>query len=303
MMNIKNIKNTLSLATGRTGLILKKHSPEILIAAGVVGIVASTIMACKATLKADTVINDTKEKLDRIHYAKENVDSKEYSDTDYKKDLSITYFQAGLGFIKLYGPAVLLSVASIGCILGSHGIMKKRNLALVAAYKAVEESFNKYRKRVVDELGEEKDKMFKTGVHQEKVSVVETDENGNKVKVKKTIETIDPNSISQYARFFDEASAAWSKTPEYNMTFLRCQQNYANDLLHSRGHLFLNEVYDMLKIPRSQAGAVVGWVRGEGDDFVDFGIFDGERMAVRDFVNGYERSILLDFNVSGLSMI
>jgi hypothetical protein len=131
---------------------------------------------------------------------------------------------------------------------------------------------------------------------------VDTDENGKKIKSKKTIEVTDPNGVSQYARFFDESCVQWSKTPEYNLTFLNCQQNYANDLLHSRGHVFLNEVYDMLGIPRSQAGAVVGWVLGKDNDvgYIDFGIYDGNRMRARDFVNGYERSILLDFNVDGV---
>lgn len=296
-MNFESIKGVIGRATGRGGLLLKKHSPEILMVTGVVGIVASTVMACRATLKAGEVIDEAKKKLDVIHEAQGLV---QYSPADYKKDLTITYVQTGFEFIKLYGPAVLVGAASIGCILSSHGIMKKRNLALVAAYKAVEKSFSDYRKRVVDEFGVEKDRLLKNGTVQSKISVVEIDENGKAKKSQKIVETTDPNSLSQYARFFDEGSINWSKTPEYNLTFLKCQQNYANDLLRTRGHIFLNEVYDLLGIPRSQAGAVVGWVKEVGDGFVDFGIFDGERMAVRDFVNGYERSILLDFNVDGV---
>lgn len=267
---------------------------------GVVGIVTSTVLACRATLKAGEVIEEAKGKLDKIHYANQNIDKETYSERDYKKDLTVTYVQTGVDFAKLYGPAVLIGVASIGCILGAHGIMKKRNLALVAAYKAIETSFADYRKRVVEEFGMEKDRLLKNGIVQSKVSVVEIDENGKAKKSQKVVEVTDPNGISQYARFFDEASINWSKTPEYNLTFLKCQQNYANDLLKSRGHIFLNEVYDLLGIPRSQAGAVVGWVKDVGDGFVDFGLFDGENMRVRDFVNGYERNILLDFNVDGV---
>lgn len=299
-MNLESIKGLMSRATGRGGLLLRKHSPEILMVTGVVGIVASTVMACRATLKVDEVIDEAKGKLDKIHYANENLREEEYSKQDYKKDLTVAYVQTGVAFVKLYGPAIFVGAASIGCILGAHGIMKKRNLALVAAYKAIETGFSDYRKRVVEEFGSEKDRLLKNGIVQSKVSVVEIDENGKAKKSQKIIETTDPNGVSQYARFFDEASINWSKTPEYNLTFLKCQQNYANDLLKTRGHIFLNEVYDLLGIPRTQAGAIVGWVREVGDGFVDFGIFDGERMAVRDFVNGYERSILLDFNVDGI---
>jgi hypothetical protein len=307
-MKLQNIGKTLSLGLGRTGLLLKKHSPEILMATGVAGIVTSTVLACRATLKADEVLDNAKVKLDKIHEAKEQIEKMDmndephisYSEQDYKKDLAVTYLQTGWDFVKLYGPAVTLGLASIACMVTSHGIMRKRNLALVAAYKAVEESFSQYRKRVVEELGEEKDRQFKYGIKKEKVSEVAMDEDGNEVVNEKEVETIDPNGISQYARFFDESSTQWSKTPEYNMQYVLCQQRYANDLLNSKGHLFLNEVYDMLGLERSQAGTIVGWVKGNGDNYVDFGIFDEENEAKRAFVNGHERSILLDFNVDGI---
>jgi hypothetical protein len=299
MGKLQVIKTMVQGKLGRTGLVINKYSPEILMGVGIVGVITSTVMVCKATTKADVVLDKLKSDKEKIIYAKENL-SHDYTEQDYKKDLTISYVQAGVGFVKLYGPSITLAAVSIGCILGSHGIMKKRNLALVAAYKAVEQSFADYRKRVVAEYGSEKDRLFKNGIVQSEISVTETDENGKTKKVKAVIESVDPNGISQYARFFDEGSVNWSKTPEYNLVFLKCQQNYANDLLHARGHIFLNEVYDLIGVPRSQAGAVVGWVAGEGDDFVDFGIFDHESMAKRDFVNGYERSILLDFNVSGV---
>jgi len=223
-----------------------------------------------------------------------------YTEQDYKKDLTVTYVQTGLSFVKLYAPAVTLGVASICCILGAHNIMKKRNVAIVAAYKAVEGSFKDYRRRVVSEFGEDKDRQFRYGINHETVTEVENDEDGKAKKVKKIVESADPNHYSQYARFFDEACTNWSKTPEYNALFLKAQQNYANDMLHAKGHLFLNEVYDLLGVPRSQAGAVTGWLMGNGDDFVDFGIYNLNSEAARDFVNGYERSILLDFNVDGV---
>ena len=59
----------------------------------------------------------------------------------------------------------------------------------------------------------------------------------------------------------------------------------------------------MLGIPRTQAGQIVGWIYDEkhpiGDNKVDFGIYNTYNEANRNFVNGYERTILLDFNVDG----
>ena len=299
-MNLSKIGGAVGKLLGRKGLLLKKHSPEIMLVVGVVGVVTSGVMACRATLKVEAVLDTTREKLDKIKEAKGLVSEEEYSEADAKKDTALTYVQTGFEFVKLYGPAILVGAASIACIVGSHGIMRKRNFALVAAYKAIETSFKDYRKRVVDEFGQDKDRMLKNGITQSKIAVIEMDENGKAKKFQKVVENIDPTGISQYARFFDESCPNWSKTPEYNLTFLKCQQNYANDLLKTRGHVFLNDVYDLIGVPRSQAGAIVGWVRDNGDGFIDFGLFDGERMAVRDFVNGTERSILLDFNVDGI---
>ena len=301
MSKLQTLKTGVSRVAGRSGLVMKKHSPEILMTVGVVGIVTSTVLACRATLKAEEVVETAKNKLDKIHYAKENISAEEYSEQDYQKDLVIAYVQTGVDFVKLYGPAVTLGVASIACVLGAHGIMRKRNIAIMAAYKAVEQNFSTYRKRVIEEFGEEKDRHYRTGVYAEQVTVTKVDpETGKKTKVTETVEKVDPSMVSQYARFFDKNSSQWSPQPEYNLTFLKCQQNYANDLLHARGHIFLNEVYDMLGVPRTQGGAIVGWVKGEGDDFVDFGIFDGDDEKKRAFVNGYEDSVLLDFNVAGV---
>lgn len=305
-MNTSIIK-TAGTALSKIGFKIRKHSPEILVTAGVVGTVASTIMACKATTKVSDILEDTKAKVDQVHMVLEDnaISEDRYSQEDSKKDLAIIYAQSGIQFVKLYGPAVALGVLSLGCILTSNNILRKRNVALAAAYTAIDQGFKEYRGRVVDRFGEAVDRELKYNIKAKKITETVTDEEtGKEKKVKKTVDVIsDSNGYSLYARFFDEASPAWEKDPEYNMMFLRAQQQYANDLLRARGHLFLNEVYDMLGIPRSKAGQVVGWVYDEnnpiGDNHVDFGIYDIRREVVRDFVNGYERSILLDFNVDG----
>lgn len=298
---VKSIPTMISRSGGTTTLLLKKHSPEILVGAGVVGGVVAAVMACKATRKIDDILDEHNESMSRYAQPKLLQISK-----DEKKEISKlkaqTYLKTAKEIAKIYAPPVTLGVASVGCILGGHGILKKRNVAIAAAYSVVQDRFNEYRSRVVDEFGEEKDKNLYFGTHQEKIEETEVNpKTGKSKKVKKTINVMDPNGYSQYARFFDDGSPNWVSDSELNLAFLRAQQNYCNDLLHARGHVFLNEVYDILGIPRSQAGAVVGWVLSdEGDNFIDFGIYSTRNQDAVDFVNGYEDSILLDFNVDGL---
>jgi hypothetical protein len=304
-MKTNEIMNTITRKFHRIGFQLKKHSPEILVVAGVVGGVTSAVMACKATTKAGDIIEDTKSQLDIIHKGMEdgNIRGVEYTKEDGTKDLTIVYTQTAVKFVKLYGPAVALGTASIVSILAGHNITRKRNLALTAAYATIDNSFKQYRNRVIERFGEGLDRELKYDVKTKEVEETVVNEDGTESTVKTTVNVIDPNTISDYSRIFDECNPSWSKSPEHNLVFLKQQQNYANDLLKSRGHLFLNEVYDMLGFPRTQAGQIVGWVYDDvnpvGDNFVDFGIYNLDSERARAFVNGYERSILLDFNVDG----
>ncbi len=282
-----------------------KHSPEILAGVGVVGVVGSLVMACKATTKLSDILDESKEQLDKIkEVAADPAYEEKYSQDDAKKDTTITYVQTAMKVTKLYAPSVILCASSLGCLLASNNILKKRNAALSAAYMTVDKSFKEYRKRVADRFGEEVEKEIRYNIKAEEITKV--DEDGNEVTetVKVMDGTDDPNSYSDYARFFDESCAAWQNDAEYNLTFLKAQQQYANDLLKARGRLFLNEVYRMLGIDETKAGQVVGWVYNPdnptGDNFVDFGIYNMQRERVRAFVNGYEPNILLDFNVDGV---
>ena len=303
-MKINNLVNSATRTFNRAGLKLKKHSPEIMVTAGVIGVVASAVMACKATTKASSIVDEMKEEMDKIHKAADMVDEEIYSEEDLKKDTSIVYIQTGVKFAKLYGPSIALGVLSITSILVGHNILRKRNLALAAAYTAIDTSFKAYRGRVVERFGKELDKELRYNIKAKEVEETVIDEKTGKEKVvNKTIDVVDPNEYSDYARFFVFFCNGWSKDPEFNLMFLKQQQSYANDLLKSRGHLFLNEVYDLLGIQRTKAGNIVGWIYDEknpvGDNFVDFGIYDINRPKNRDFVNGYERTIILDFNVDG----
>lgn len=299
------IMNKLTRKFHKVGFQLKKHSPEILVVAGVIGGVTAAVMACKATTKAGDILDDTKRQLDVIHQGMEDGDihGTEYTQEDGKKDLAIVYTQTAVKFIKLYGPSVALGTASIVAILAGHNITKKRNAALTAAYATLDGSFKDYRNRVIERFGEELDKELKYNIKAKEVEETVTNEDGTESTVKTTVNVVDPNTISLYARVYDDGNTGWSKSPELNLAFLKTQQSYFNDLLRTRGHVFLNEVYDALGFDRTQAGQIVGWVYDEknptGDNFIDFGIYDiNDPQKVR-FINGHERSILLDFNVDG----
>lgn len=283
---------------------VEKHSPEILMGVGVVGVVTGTVMACKATLKLNDILEEAQETRDKIKEVASNPNYEDkYTEEDAKKDLAVNCIQTGVKVAKLYAPAVAVGVAGVGCVLASHDIMKKRNVALSAAYLTVDKSFKEYKQRVVDRFGEEVEKEIRYGIKAEEIVETVTDEEGNETTVTETVKAMNPTLYSDYARFFDEASPCWQNDPEYNLMFLRAQQQYANDLLRAKGRLFLNDVYEMLGLEKSKAGQIVGWVydreNPNGDNFVDFGIYDMSKERVRAFVNGYETNILLDFNVDG----
>lgn len=297
---MKNIKTLLN----KTSFKVKKYSPEILMGVGIAGVVASTVLACKATMKVDSVLTESKEQIEKIKTVMEDPKyTEEYTEEDAKKDLTIVYTQAGLKLAKMYVPSIVVGAASIGLLIGSHRVLKKRNIALAAAYTTIDNSFKDYRKRVTDRFGEEVERQIKNNIKVVDVAKTTIDEDGNEVEQVEQVEVSALDGYSEYSRFFDDGCTGWEKDAEYNLMFLRAQQQYANDLLRSRGHLFLNEVYDMLGIPRTKAGQAVGWIYDPenpvGDNYVDFGIYDINKEKSRDFVNGYERTILLDFNVDG----
>lgn len=297
--------NNLTRSFHKFGFQIKKYSPEILLVTGVVGTVASAVMACKATTKAGDILENTQQKVNAINEVKTNpAYADQYSEEDAKKDLAIVYGQTAIDFIKLYGPSVLLGVASIGCILASHNIIHKRNVAISAAYAAANTSFKEYRGRVIERFGKELDKELRYNVKAQEIEETVTNEDGTETVVKRTVEFADPNLESDYARFYDDGCIGWTKDPETNLIFLKHVQAMFNDKLQREGRVYLNDVYKALGIPTTKAGQVVGWIWDDsddpvGDNYIDFGIYDTRNERKRAFVNGHERVILLDFNVDG----
>ena len=300
--------NKVTRSLHKVGFKFKKHSPEILVVTGVIGIVTSTVMACKATTKVNDIVTESKETIDKIHdcvgKGLHTSDGEEYTQEVANKDLAIIYTQTAWKFIKLYGPSVLIGAASIGCMVGSNRILRKRNVALAAALTTVEKSFKDYRGRVIDRFGKDLDRELRFGIKAKEIKEKVIDENGNETTVAKTVEVVDPNPAhSLYSIVFCEGNTGWTKNAELNKVFLIQQQNWANDKLRLRGYLTLNEVYEMVGAPTTAYGQIAGWVYTEdssvGDNFVDFGIFDVTNEKACDFVNGRERSIILDFNCIG----
>ncbi|MCD8119704.1 MAG: DUF6353 family protein [Lachnospiraceae bacterium] len=310
---MNNITNKAARVFHEVAFTTKKHSPEILIVTGIVGGVAATVMACKATLKVNDILTEHKDTVDKIHDVAADEKITEYTEEDEKKDLTTTYIQTGFKMAKNYAPAVLLGGLSITCILASNNILKKRWVASEAAVVAINNSFKDYRSRVVEKFGEAVDKELLCNLKATEIEEKVTDEEtGEEKTVTKTVTTANRNDSSEFAAYFgpyiyDEEGNTkpnlnYSTNNLYNMMFLREKESYANDLLKVKGRLFLNEVYAMLGLPETRAGQVVGWTydpkNPSGDNYVDFGIPE-DTLTYVDYVEGYTEEILLDFNVDG----
>lgn len=299
MKNKTEIMKSVNGVASKTVMKLKKHSPEILVVAGIAGTVVSAVLACKATTKVAEILDETKGTLDTIHEGMETgaINGQEYTTEDGKKDTVVVYAQTGMKLAKLYGPAIILGTLSITSILASNNILRKRNVALGAAYAAIDKSFKEYRGRVIERFGEQVDTELKYGIKAKKFEEIEVDtETGKEKKVKKTVMVADPNLQSDYAVYFDSKSRNYETNPDYNRMFLKAQQAFTNDKLQTRGHLFLNEVLDDLDLPRTPAGQIVGWTKDGPDGYVNFRIVEVERETED---GRHEPALLLDFNVEG----
>lgn len=299
MKNKTEILKSVNGVTSKAVMKLKKHSPEILVVAGIAGTVVSAVLACKATTKVAEILDETKGTLDTIHEGMETgaINGQEYTNEDGKKDTVVVYAQTGMKLAKLYGPAIILGTLSVTSILASNNILRKRNVALGAAYAAIDKSFKEYRGRVIERFGEQVDTELKYGIKAKKFEEIEVDpETGKEKKVKKTVMVADPNLQSDYAVYFDSKSRNYETNSDYNRMFLKAQQAFANDKLQTRGHLFLNEVLDDLDLPRTPAGQIVGWTKDGPDGYVNFRIVEVERETED---GRHEPALLLDFNVEG----
>lgn len=288
---------------------VKKHSPEILIVTGIVGVVTSTVLACKATTKVNDVIAKSKNALNDIYDKASDVEAgiisaEEYTPDIQRKELALVYGRTGYELAKLYAPAVAVGVLSLTAIIGSNNILRKRNVSLAAAYAATDKLFKDYRGRVVDRFGKEVDRELRYNIKHKEIDEIIVNEDGSESTQKKTVQVIEGPLYDEFSRVFDETCPCWVKNAERNMAFLKQQERFANQKLQEEGILTLNEVLVSLGYDRIAAGQVIGWTYNKGNPYsagyVDFGIFD-EALIERNskFINGYERSIVLNFNHEG----
>lgn len=308
-MTKMQIVNGLTRTFNKSMFKVKKHSPEILLVGGALGFIGSAVLACIATTKVNGVIEEANEQLETIHHIIENPKEFEeetgevYTEKQGQKALSMVYIKTGLELTKLYGPALVLGSASMFCIFKSHGILKDRNLALAAYAAAGEKAFKEYRNRVIERFGKELDRELRYNVKTKEIEEKVVNEKGEEETVKKTVEVIDPNDIDDFARIYDDGCLGWTKDPQTNLLFLKMVQAECTQKLKEDGYLTLNDVYERLGFPKNKWGQIVGWVYDKegniGDNFVDFGLTRYENDKVRDFINGRERSIVLDFNYDG----
>lgn len=323
MKFLKNVKTDEFMATvtrtaSKYGYKLKKASPTIMIfGAAIVG-VAATVSACKATVKAQDILEDHNEMVKAIHETKEKVDSGEmilkegaaYTENDYKKDLTTAYVQTGLKLAKIYAPAVTMGTVALGCMFGSHHIMTKRNASLTAAYIALDKAFNEYKGRVTDRFGDRVQQELEHNIKAVEVETTRKNEQGVEETVKEYTDVAMAHT-SPYTLIYDETVSSWDKDAQLNMSHLIQAQAAANRKLHRQGHLFLNDVIDILDpygngMHHTPEGQVVGWILSQGDptkeNRVDFGItnYVENNDALNNFIDGFERSVLLRFNCDGV---
>lgn len=288
----------------KTKLGIKKHSPEILVVTGIgTGIVAA-IIACKQTIKANDIVAEARKSLQNIEDAKKLAANNEveYTEENEQEDRKTIGMQVTVGMVKTYALPVGLGILSITCILAGHHILKKRNVALAAAYSTLSTDFMNYRKRVVNKYGKDVDFMLKNGLEKQIVANQVIDpETGEVKETKEEVLTYEGDKLSQYARVFDEVgSTQWTPSADHNRAFLLMEQNYFNERIRTRGYIFLNEVYERLGFRPTKAGSVVGWVYQNADyEGIDFGIFTAHTQKAAEFLEGTEPSIILDFNVQG----
>lgn len=301
--------NTLTRKASMFKLSCKKYSPEILAVTGVVSFGATVFTACKATRDLDEVLDKAKERIDKCHKVHEGElvlpEGDEWTEEEYAKNISSVYINTGVELAKLYAPAIAFGTVSLVCLLGSNHILRKRNAALGAALTTTATLFNEYRGRVVERFGDRTDFELRHNIKTENVETTVENEDGT---VETKTETIDVKSTeynphSEFSRCFDESSPYWQRNAEFNKNFLLMREEEANKRLIAKGHLFLNDVYEMLGFPETKAGQIIGWIYDKenpiGDNEVSFGIFEMEKPANRAFINGVEKSIWLDFNVDG----
>lgn len=287
-----------------------QKSPEIFLALGLIAGAGTVVMACRATLKADEVLEYHKKKAKNMEDAYTIANSEEaqndpeapaYDVALYEQDQKVLKLKTFGSLAKLYAPVIGMAALSVTCILASRNILNKRYVRVVGMYNGLLDSFKLYRSRVREEQGEIYDRHYMYGTEIEEITEETVDENGKKKKEKVKTENVTiPSAKDTTSRFFDESNKYWDKNPSLNLMFLRSRMQMFTDKLLTGSPVFLNEVYEELGFDPTPEGALVGWLKDHGDNCVDFGLYKEDSEQTRRFVNGDVNCILLEFNHDGI---
>jgi hypothetical protein len=308
-INKTEIVETMTRAASKCGYKLKKASPTIMIVGAAIGGVTATVLACKATIKAQDIMTEHYAQVESIYTAKKLSEGETYTEKDYKSDITTTYVQTGLKLAKVYAPAVTLGAVSLGCMFGSNHIMSKRNASLTAAYIALDKAFEEYKSRVSDRFGSRVQEELEHNIKAVELESKSTNEQGVEETIKE-YKDIAMQHTSPYTCIFDETVDTWQPDNMLNRNYLFLMEQAANKRLRIQGHLFLNDVLASLGTHggvtmKTPEGQIVGWIYDPNEptrqSHVDFGVtnyVEGDE-ALNSFINGGERSVMLRFNCDG----
>ena len=213
---------------------LVKHSPEILTGIGITGMLGSTISAVRATPKALALIEDKKEELDAY-------------DLTVKETIMAAW--------KPYIPSAIMGVAGITCIVCASAVNAKRNAALAAAYTISERALVRYRDKVIETIGEKKEREIKEKIAQDEVRKKPI--NNTQVIVTSKGNTLCMDSIS--GRVFRS-----------DIDVIRKVVNELNREMTYQNYISLDEFYDRLGLEPIKNGSELGWNIDNGLIELDF---------------------------------
>lgn len=284
---MKYVPNVITRTVGRTVLRTKANSPTILFVAGVVGMGTTVVLACKATMKVEGILTDHEKDMMEIgrmeNRANGNLTNRQ--EEEFRKERQHVSLRTTSRMIRIYTPTAVAGVITIACLTTSHRQLVSRNAQLTAAYVTLQRFLESYRGRVRQEIGEEKERdVYYASTP---VTLAEDTPNGPK-----KVYGSKPGMRSPYSQVFDDSNHNFQESSTYNEHWFRIQEDMLTNKLRAQGHLFLNEVYDRLGLPRTPTGQLCGWAipHPESDDFVEIKFFP---------MHDYNGSYMLDFNAAG----
>lgn len=232
------------------GIAMQKHKPEILTGLGVAGMITTTVMAVKATPKALDLMAEIKEK----HEHEE--DRKEFAKDVFTKVAPV------------YIPSAILGAASIACVIGASAVNYRRNAALATAFSLSESALKEYQDKVVETIGEKKERVVRDAVAKDKV---------DKVPVETTEVYVTEHGTTL---FFDPLS---SRVFTSDIETIKKAQNELNRRMLIENSISLNEFYAEIGLPGNEVGEILGWNVDRGYIELDLGsatVYDGKPCIV-----------------------